>query len=105
MKNKKTHTFVEHTSYEHRKKIEKDTAKMNAVLLKNLFEQQAQLHVREERRQYNELVQATASKDTDRLPGCREMFGDLMDLPIPSNNPIIENLKWKFVMETKGNYI
>jgi hypothetical protein len=37
-----------------------------------------------------------------KLPGCREMLGDFLDLPLPSDKPVVPKNQWKFMDETKS---
>jgi hypothetical protein len=58
----------------------------------------------EEKRKKIELLEEQMTPFmTDRiLPGCRELFGDFLNLPIPSTTPDISYRPWKSIDETIG---
>lgn len=53
-------------------------------------------------READRAVLALPNAAPARLPGCRELFGDLLTQTEPAANPTVQQQSWKFMDETRG---
>ena len=87
---------IEQIGMNRRTKMDPKNPLLRNAILDILLKQQA-----DTQRVDEALLTGRTVPNTGKLPGCRELFGDLFG-PNPSTNPVVRTPEWRFMDETRG---